>query len=108
MWRLRWTDRNGNTLSTLGDPGHYASIALSPDETRLVVEQGYPNKEIWTYNLQRGSGARLTVITGGSKVGAVTQDGQRFLIITTDTPELLNIPVLTDWTTLLPGVPASR
>ncbi len=301
MWRLRWTDRNGNTLSTLGDPGHYASIALSPDETRLVVEQGYPNKEIWTYNLQRGSGARLssepgyktspvwsrdgrwiyyvsrsdtkhsivrreadgggvpqvlylqdqggyfqlddvtpdgryllglvngrrrartifrfdlsgsverpalesltdavgaslritldghrlligtgslsttgytlrypprdgetalpipnfvqslffskdgktlygvanhpnvrfmsaipiftepsgsvrfgeksslfpefTVITGGSKVGAVTQDGQRFLIITTDTPELLNIQVLTDWTTLLPGVPASR
>ncbi len=63
-------------------------------------------------NIRFGEKASLfpdfTVIHGSARVGAVTQDAQRFLIITTDAPELLNIQVLTDWTTLLPAVSASR
>ncbi len=75
MWRLRWTDRNGNTLATLGDPGYYVSIGLSPDETRLAVEQGYPNREIWLYNLQRGSGARLFSEPGFKSSAIWSRDG---------------------------------
>ena len=42
IWRLRWYDRAGASLGTIGDSGTQLSLALSPDETRAAVIQGYP------------------------------------------------------------------
>jgi hypothetical protein len=36
VWRLRWFDREGNVLSTVGDMGSYFSTVLSP-ETKPVT-----------------------------------------------------------------------
>ena len=60
IWRLRWFDRNGNITGTLGDAAGYASIALSPDDTRVAAVQGFPDQQVWIYNLLNGTGTRLS------------------------------------------------
>jgi eukaryotic-like serine/threonine-protein kinase len=50
-------------LGTLGDPGSYLSVALSPDERRVAVSvmSGTPrNADIWTIDVGRGISSRLT------------------------------------------------
>ena len=37
--QLRWVDRAGTELSTVGAPGDYYSPVLSPDENRIAVER---------------------------------------------------------------------
>ena len=69
VWRLRWFDRSGNILSTVGDPGTYTGLALSPDETQLAVTQGYPTSDIWLYVWGKGGGSRLST-EAGSKRGS--------------------------------------
>ncbi len=66
IWRLRWYDRAGASLGTIGDFGTQLSLALSPDETRAAVIQGYPEKEVWVYNLQRNTSVRLS---HGDRIG---------------------------------------
>jgi Tol biopolymer transport system component len=61
--RLRWLDRTGKELSTVGDPGTYANPRLSPDGTKLVVVLGDASRaatDIWIYDLQHGGRTRLT------------------------------------------------
>ena len=36
--RLEWVDRKGTRLGTLGEPGGYGQIALSPDDRRVAAE----------------------------------------------------------------------
>jgi eukaryotic-like serine/threonine-protein kinase len=42
--RLVWVDRQGNTLGTLGDPGRYWIMRVSPDGTSAVVN---PSWDLW-------------------------------------------------------------
>jgi serine/threonine protein kinase/Tol biopolymer transport system component len=61
--RLRWYDRTGKVLATLGDPGSYYNVALSPDERRVAVslQSGSPpNTDIWIIDASRGVRSRLT------------------------------------------------
>jgi hypothetical protein len=37
--QLAWHDRAGKQISTVGPPGNYLSICLSPDEARVAVER---------------------------------------------------------------------
>jgi serine/threonine protein kinase len=61
---LIWTDRNGNVLGKVGEPGHYFSPRLSTDGRRLAVEivdpRTYSNSDIWVYDFARNSRTRLT------------------------------------------------
>ena len=66
IWHMRWYDRSGNVLGTVGDAGIYVSLALSPDETRVAVRQGYPDEQIWLYGLDRGTGVRLSPYPGAA------------------------------------------
>ncbi|HUA63460.1 MAG TPA: protein kinase [Verrucomicrobiae bacterium] len=66
IWHMRWFDRSGNVLGTVGDAGIYVSLALSPDETRVAVRQGYPDEQIWLYGLDRGTGVRLSPYPGAA------------------------------------------
>ncbi|PYT20956.1 MAG: hypothetical protein DMG57_40430 [Acidobacteria bacterium] len=48
--QLAWYNRAGKRLASIGDPGIYHQIALSPDNRRLVVERVDPNKNTGIYN----------------------------------------------------------
>jgi len=61
--RLRWLDRGGKQIDTVGDPGPYANPRLSPEGTRLAVVIGDASRtatDIWIYDLPHGSRTRLT------------------------------------------------
>jgi Tol biopolymer transport system component len=49
---LLWIDSTGRHLGTVGEPGRYASIHLSPDDSQLVVERDRPHHDLWIYDLR--------------------------------------------------------
>jgi Tol biopolymer transport system component len=64
---LVWCNREGKRLESVGKPGRYGQLALSPDERNLAVElkaqgQGFP--DIWTIDLARGVATRTTFDPG--------------------------------------------
>jgi eukaryotic-like serine/threonine-protein kinase len=61
--RLRWLDRTGKQIGTVGDPGAYANPRLSPDGTKLAVAIADASRaatDIWIYDLVHGGKTRLT------------------------------------------------
>jgi len=61
--RLRWLDRAGKQISTVGDPGAYANPRLSSDGTKLAVviaDASRAGTDIWIYDLLHGGKTRLT------------------------------------------------
>jgi Tol biopolymer transport system component len=68
--QLTWFDREGKNLGTVGEPGEYSSVSLSPDGTRVAVSRTDPqvasagatnrNSDIWVYELAGGTGTQLT------------------------------------------------
>lgn len=60
--RLTFFDREGNTLKTIGEPGEYNTLALSPDGTRVAAERidsKTRNSDLWLY-MAAGGSMRLT------------------------------------------------
>jgi Tol biopolymer transport system component len=63
--KLTWFDRDGNVLSTVGEPGTYADVALSPDGKRVATTRtDAMGQNIWLLELARGAGERLTFDPG--------------------------------------------
>ncbi len=56
---LRWYDRQGKVLSVLAG-GTYKGPRLSPDGTKLAVDFGDPNRNVWVFDLRRNLKTRLT------------------------------------------------
>ncbi len=56
---LRWYDREGKKLGALGS-GTYYGPRFSPDGTRLAVDFGDPNRNVWIFDLRRAVKTRLT------------------------------------------------
>jgi serine/threonine protein kinase/Tol biopolymer transport system component len=56
---LRWYDRQGKILGVIGS-GTNNAPRLSRDGTRLAVDFGDPNREVWIIDLRRGVRTRLT------------------------------------------------
>jgi len=60
---MTWFDRAGRSLGAVGDPDAYSNPALSPDGNRLAVAIGDPGarlRDIWVFDLMRGTRSRLT------------------------------------------------
>ena len=47
--RLAWFDRTGRVLGTIGEPGSYLDVAISPDGKRALFSRARPG--IWTYDV---------------------------------------------------------
>jgi Tol biopolymer transport system component len=61
--RLIWFDTNGREVGAVGQPADYSNPALSPDGKRLAVDVREPitrKRDIWVFDLERGSTARFT------------------------------------------------
>ena len=60
--RLDWIDRKGGRLGTLGEPGRYGQIALSPDDRHVVAEVADTEGrfDLWVMDVARGVASRLT------------------------------------------------
>ena len=83
---LAWFDRKGARLETVGKPGAYGQIALSPDEKRVAVELsdgGAP--DLWTIDLARGVATRRTFKRRSDNNPVWSPDG-RELVFTSGTP----------------------
>jgi len=62
LQRITVLDRQGEVVSTVGDPGVYQDPTLSPDGTRVAVLRNdrRGNLGIWTYDVASGEGMPLT------------------------------------------------
>ncbi len=61
--RLVWSDRSGSELETVGTPGGYQNVRISPDGRMLLFERLHPSMgtfDLWTFDLARGVETRLT------------------------------------------------
>jgi serine/threonine protein kinase len=61
--QLTWFNRDGKVLSTVGEPGYYLQLSLSPDGTRAAVNEmdvQTLNPHIWLVDLVRGTKTRFT------------------------------------------------
>jgi eukaryotic-like serine/threonine-protein kinase len=63
-FQLTWFDRQGKPIGVVGEPGQYAGVALSPDDTRAAVVRdnrlNRTDSDIWIVDLQRDLTTRLT------------------------------------------------
>jgi Tol biopolymer transport system component len=61
--QLAWFDRSGRLLSPVGEPGDYSNPRLSPDGKKLAVcvyDRQARSRDIWVFDLERGTRTRLT------------------------------------------------
>src|SRR5262249_49185149 len=56
--QLTWLDRQGNTVGTIGEPGIYSEIDLSPDGKHVAAVRG---GDIWIIDLERNVTNRFTL-----------------------------------------------
>jgi eukaryotic-like serine/threonine-protein kinase len=77
--RLVWMDRTGKDLGTLGEPGDYQSLELSPDGERVaaVIGTSEASRDIWILERARGVASRFTFAEGGDLWPVWSPDGSR-------------------------------
>ena len=76
--QLTWLDRNGRPLGTVGQPGRFTNLDLSPDEKRVAVSlRDNGNNDIWIVDLSRnGDRFRLTDDPGQDFDPSWSSDGR--------------------------------
>jgi len=78
--RLQWFDRGGKALETVGLPGGYLSVDLSPDARRLAADRNDTqtgNRDIWLFDLARGASTRFTFRPAFNDSPVWSPDGRR-------------------------------
>jgi len=74
---LTWYDRSGKRLGTIGEPGAFQEIDLSPDEKKLAVtDANSAAASIWIYDLADKLKNRLTFNSGVSRNATWSPDGR--------------------------------
>jgi Tol biopolymer transport system component len=81
--QLTWLDREGKVLGTVGDPGLYRTLAISPDGKRVAFEradpQNFSNRNIWLYEFARGVTTRFTFDSGWDGNPVWSPEGSRIV-----------------------------
>jgi Tol biopolymer transport system component len=83
---MRVVDRRGRQLSTVGDPGFYSSLRMSPDGSRIAVglqDVRLGTRDVWIYDLSGTPALRLTFDASDDMGPGWSQDG-RTLLFTSD------------------------
>lgn len=58
--QLIWFDHTGKQLGSVGEPGDYKTLRISPDGQRLAVEIAQPSSDLWVFDLKQNSKSQLT------------------------------------------------
>ncbi len=77
--RLRWFDKDGNPLGSVGPTAVYDSVRISPDGSRVLAEVEDPqsnSSDLWSYPAAGGPGTRLTFGPGLKEFAAWSPDGK--------------------------------
>jgi Tol biopolymer transport system component len=91
--QLTWYDRNGKSAGTVGAPAYMSSARISPDGSTVATDPDDPagGKDIWLFDLARGTPTRFTFGPGvtaypvwsgdGSRIAfeAIRRDGTRYV-----------------------------
>ncbi|HEY4932356.1 MAG TPA: protein kinase [Terriglobales bacterium] len=80
--QLTWFDRSGNAVGTVGMPGVYNNVRLSPDGRRVAVDQTDQdgrNNDIWIHESARGATMRLTFDPSFHQAPIWSPDGRQIL-----------------------------
>jgi Tol biopolymer transport system component/predicted Ser/Thr protein kinase len=73
---LMWVDRSGLEQPISAPPRSYASPRISPDGRRLAIIARDPHLDVWVYDFDRGTLARLTFDTGAKESAVWSPDGK--------------------------------
>ena len=77
--QLKWFDRAGKQLSSLGPPGLYIESRISPDDRRVAAqrEDGLGGSDIWLLDPARGTSSRFTFYPAYQAAPVWSPDGSR-------------------------------
>ena len=82
--QMTWYNRAGEKLGTAGEPGLYSSSALSPEGRKIAVGIGEGGaRDIWIYDVKRGTESRLTFGSADNFNPLWSADGNR-IVFTSD------------------------
>jgi len=78
---LVWFDREGKRIGTVGKPGTFFDLSLSPDERRVAVTQTSPQGtgDIWIHELIRDSASQFTFGPEFNDSPVWSSDGSRIV-----------------------------
>ena len=80
---LRWIDREGRPLGTVGEPAEYfngGNLEISPDGTKVtvsIVDLRTGSSDVWFMDLASGTRSRFTAGTGDKFSSTWSPDGRR-------------------------------
>jgi len=80
--QLMWFDRSGKLAGTVGMPGSYDNVRLSPDGHRVATDQTDPDGrkvDIWIHEPARGTARRLTFDPALDQTPVWSPDGKQIL-----------------------------
>jgi len=92
--RLVWVDRTGKEVGTVGAPGDYLNVRLSPDGGTVLFERTKPGIgtwDLWTTDLARNVETRLTSDPDSEAFPVWMPDGRAILFAKGRSGGLLNL-----------------
>ena len=90
--QLTWRDRKGGDVGTIGAPGSFSQIVLSPDERNIAFEvrDAAGRYDVWVMDAARGVSSRVTLTEADKRDPVWAPDGRSLVFIarTDKGPEL--------------------
>jgi eukaryotic-like serine/threonine-protein kinase len=74
--QLLWFDRSGRQLNSVGEPGDYRTLRLSPDGQQLAVEISQSVSDLWVFDLKQNTRSQLTFGSFANTMPAWSPDGK--------------------------------